>query len=119
VKNNTIIVQHNELEENIELMNLIGMMFSRSLNINKQHLKSHLDFILNQPVRTVLQLIKAMLDSKEWIYSSDSLKQAIYHNFIGSLVAEKLQLENLMNNKPHMNTIGFELFKLLENHGEL
>ncbi|MGL0949681.1 P-loop NTPase fold protein [Vibrio vulnificus] len=119
VKNNTIFVKHKALSKDIELIELIEVIFSSSLNINKQHLKSHLDFIINQPVRSVLQLVKSLLDSKCDNYSSNSLKQAIYHNFIGSLVAENLQLENLMNNNPHMNTIGFELFKLLENHGEL
>ena len=119
--NYNIMISHDKLEKAFNIVVMIKKIIGETLHINDRHLDSHLEFILNQPVRSVLQLIKTMIESQEedYNYQPSELKLAIYHNFIGSLVNEQLQLENLIPDKSHCNTIGYELFKLLYKHGEL
>lgn len=112
-------------EKSIEIIKLVTDIFSQALNFRKEHLNSHLDFLLSQPVRSVLQLIKTMLDAIEskqdgiGFYQALMLKNAIYQSFIGDLVNENLKLENLSKTPPHINSIAHELFKTIHQNGDL
>ena len=125
IKHSNLSKEKNDGVENpIEIRELISTIFSQALYFRKEHLKSHLDFLLSQPVRSVLQLLKTMLDaidhSKENnSYQASTLKNAIYQSFIGDLVNENLKLENLTQAEPHINSIGYELFKLIYQHRDL
>lgn len=124
-----IKIRHKNANSKLEIRGLLEDLLLKSLHINKQHLSSHIDFILNQPVRTVLQLMRTLLEAEkkeneeskanEKINHSEIFKQALYHGFIGSFVKEKMQLDNISQSSPHINSICFELFKLLYRHGEL
>ncbi|WP_353242741.1 ATP-binding protein [Providencia sp.] len=122
-----ITIRHKNANPTLKIRGLLEDLLLKSLHINKQHLSSHIDFILNQPVRTVLQLMRSLLeaeDNKENKENkennpSEIFKQALYHGFIGSFVKEKMQLDNISQSSPHINSICFELFKLLYRHGEL
>ncbi|MFP1922953.1 DUF815 domain-containing protein [Lonsdalea quercina] len=139
-KKNKIYVKHQKIKKilendfNLEIRKLIKTILSDALNIRNEHLQFHLDFILSQPVRTVLQLLKTMIDgatntdkqtkkeTEKWLnitFHPIDFKKAIYQNFIGSLVDEDLKLDNLAQFQPHINSIGYELFKVLHEHGEL
>ena len=125
IKHSNLSKEKNDGVENpIEIRELISTIFSQALYFRKEHLKSHLDFLLSQPVRSVLQLLKTMLDaidpSKENnSYQASTLKNAIYQSFIGDLVNENLKLENLSKTPPHINSIAHELFKILHQNGDL
>lgn len=125
IASHEVMIKHTALpigsNKSLAIDALLKTIFSQALCIHETHLASHLDFILNQPVRSVLQLIKTMLESKKGqdSYQASDLKIAIYHNFIGALVDEQLQLDNLTPNTPYLNTVGYEMFKLVHKHGEL
>lgn len=122
-----IQIVHNKLShvKQVEIRDCVKDIFSKALYFRQEHLKSHLDFLLSQPVRSVLQLLKTMLDASEIgsdnnpKYDPLTLKNAIYQSFIGDLVSENLKLENLSQVKPHISAIGGELFKILRQRGEL
>ena len=125
IKHSNLSKEKNDgLKNPIEIRELIKDIFSQALYFRKEHLKSHLDFLLSQPVRSVLQLLKTMLDAIDTseannFYQASTLKNAIYQSFIGDLVNENLKLENLIQAEPHINSIGHEVFKLLYKHGDL
>lgn len=128
-KRNRIIIKYNsnnrsyDIEET-EIKELLEDILLSSLYINKQNLTSHIRFLMNQPIRTVFQLIKSMVENE---YSEEDplliypqkFKEKLYHSFIGSLVEEKIQLDNILHTEPHINSICLELFNLLYRHGEL
>lgn len=109
----------------IEVKELINKIFSEALNTPSDYLASHLDFILSLPVRTVFQLLKTMIesaiDNKQQViqYSPLTLKVALYHSFVGSLVKLNLESESLSQSVTDSHTVGYEMFKLLHDHGEL
>lgn len=105
-----------------EIKDIIHDIIFDSLHIRREHTQSHLKFILQQPVRSVLQIIKTIFDSEKdgdkFEYPS-VFKKIVFQNFIGNLVDEKVELDNLSSFQPHVNSIGHELFKTLSKHGEL
>ncbi|MDQ7734254.1 P-loop NTPase fold protein [Halomonas sp. SpR1] len=112
-------------EKSIEIKKIVADIFSQALNFRQDHVSSHLDFLLSQPVRSVLQLIKTMLDAidvkedEKRKFKASTLKNAIYQSFIGDLVNEDLKLENLMQKEPHINAISYELFKIIYRNRDL
>lgn len=110
--------------ETTEIKEFAKTVFSNALNIPEKHLDSHLKFLMGLPVRSVLQLLKTMIESnvdndKKPRYLSSTLKSALYHSFVGSLINQKLELEGLNQPIPDCYSIGYEMFKLLHAHGEL
>ncbi|EGQ8094588.1 hypothetical protein G4T96_001089 [Vibrio cholerae] len=109
----------------VEVKELCKKIFSEALNTPVDYLKSHLDFVLSLPVRTVFQLLKTMIESdiigpeKKIMYSPVTLKSALYHSFVGSLVKLNIDSESLSQSTTDGHTIGYEMFKLLHRHGEL
>ncbi|ELM3749513.1 P-loop NTPase fold protein [Aeromonas dhakensis] len=125
VKNN-IIINHDSINNGSTNLNtLIEDIFNGSLYINKNHLDSHKYFILNQPVRTILQLIKVMVESNgtpkcaNTDYEPLTFKKTISNIFIGSIIKENIDHNALCQVSPHINTIGYELFCLNHKYGEL
>ncbi|HAV1357147.1 TPA: hypothetical protein JG824_002878 [Vibrio parahaemolyticus] len=111
--------------EKVEVKELCKKIFSEALNIPSDYLQSHLDFVLSLPVRTVFQLLKTMIESDiigsedNTMYSPITLKSALYHSFVGSLVKLEIDSESLSQSTIDSHTIGYEMFKLLHRHGEL
>ena len=111
--------------EETEIREFIKNILCEALNTPAKHLKPHVEFILSLPVRTVFQLLKTMIESdvdpesKKPKYTPLSLKTVIYHSFVGSLVKQGLELESLNQPITECHTIGYEMFKLLNEHGEL
>jgi hypothetical protein len=125
----TLKIEHEALKNiygknKIEINELLRLIFSDALNIKTEHLNSHLNFIMSQPVRSVLQLVKTLIEGPDHNKNSlrnnpIELKNAIYQNFIGNLVETTLRVENISEFNPHINAVGYELFKILFEHGEL
>ncbi|SBS31560.1 hypothetical protein MSP8887_01542 [Marinomonas spartinae] len=76
-------------EDVIDLKKLIKTMFSQSLYINNRHQDSHLSFIFSQPVRTILQTLKSMIEwekvggNESQQFHSTAFKQTLYNNYLG------------------------------------
>ncbi|WP_335922715.1 hypothetical protein [Shewanella algae] len=111
--------------EKVEVKELCKKIFSEALNTPSDYLQSHLDFVLSLPVRTVFQLLKTMIESDiigsrgNNIYSPVTLKSVLYHSFVGSLVKMEIDSESLSQSTTDSQTIGYEMFKLLHEHGEM
>ncbi len=123
---NQIIINHEHITtDSNELKSLIEAIFNGSLYINKNHIESHKYFILSQPVRTILQLIKVMIESNGTTkthnhdYDPITFKKTISNVFIGSVIKENIDHNALSQASPHINTIGYELFCLNYKYGEL
>ncbi|WP_430247788.1 hypothetical protein ACIH2S_17320 [Providencia sp. PAZ2] len=126
-KNEVLIKYRSNINNEIvhsRIKELLEKILSNSLYINSSDLSSHIDFLINQPVRTTVQLIKTMIDetkSENDNYHNypQKFKKILYHSFIGSLVKEKIQLDNIAQSMSHINSICFELVNLLYRHGDL
>ncbi len=109
---------------NLDLKKLLHTILSESLQLDQSQLKAHIDFLINQPVRSVLQFLKTQIEDAAFhtefkCFTASSLKKSIGNIFIGSLLDENIHINNLENERSQINTLGYELFKLLYNHDEL
>lgn len=120
---NIVIPEHSANQQSAKIEETSKTIFSEALNIKTQHLNSHIDFLLTQPVRTVLQVLKALLDAKGMKNSDVSLiqtlRQVTINGFVGAIVSEGIKTENISQYHPHINSVALELFKLLHNQGDL
>ena len=113
-------------ESSRDLKKLLHTILSESLHLDESQLKSHVDFLINQPVRSVLQFLKTQIEEADFspehkrnVFTSGSFKRATGNIFIGALLDENIHLNNLDNDRAQINTLGYELFKLLYKHDEL
>ncbi len=115
--------------QRIELKKLLGIIVSSTLKTPLKHVESFLNFILNQPIRSILQIIKSMLDNcgKEsrvaepatLYFNASHLKEALSHIFIGEMLSTGINPNNLTNIMPETLSIGHEAFKLIEKNNDL
>ncbi|SHO19428.1 Putative uncharacterized protein, partial [Moritella viscosa] len=104
----------------LEIKKYIELIISESLKINKKEIKPYVNFLLEQPIRTVFQILKSIDESTEAtkIYPQ-SLFIALRDSYIGDLRKENIPIEKLSDQSIHPHVIGMALFNLCKNNGEL
>ncbi|WDE04643.1 hypothetical protein SG34_025480 [Thalassomonas viridans] len=102
----------------IEIGTHITTTLEDNVNLNEKHLASYIQFMLTQPVRSILQILKSTLEQN---YSSnhEALKISFINSYVGILRKEEINLEALMSGTLHPNAIGLALFNLCNKYGEL
>lgn len=104
----------------IEIKEYIELIVSECLKINKKEIESYVNFFLEQPIRTIFQILKSIDESTEATkINSQSLFTALRDSYIGDLRKENIPTEKLSNHSIHPHTIGMALFNLCKNNGEL
>jgi GTPase SAR1 family protein len=100
----------------IEIKSHIENVISESLKINPEDITPYVNFLLEQPIRTILQILKSVDESQE--INSQSLFTALRDSYIGDLRKENIPIEKLSDQSIHPHTIGMALFNLCKNNGE-
>ncbi|SQD79584.1 hypothetical protein [Moritella yayanosii] len=108
------------IDPSIEIKEHIENVISESLRINNKDIKPYVNFFLEQPIRTILQILKSVDESTEATkINSQSLFTALRDSYIGDLRKENIPIEKLSDQSIHPHVIGMALFNLCKNNGEL
>lgn len=94
-------------------------LLSSTLSIPLKHISNYKTFIFQQPIRSILQFLKDILDKsnispKNVSSTPDVIKAASYNIFFSSMITD-IQVNNLSS----ISTISYELFKILERNNDL
>ncbi|MBG2874869.1 hypothetical protein I4902_03115 [Proteus alimentorum] len=92
---------------------------SKLLNTEGENLGLYIQFIEQQALRTILQLLKCFdlyNDKGSLILNTPNI---IKDCFLGLLFRANIDVDGLISNNTHFNMIAYELFKILEKHQEL
>lgn len=103
----------------IEIKKHIITVINKSLKINEKDMRPYVNFLLVQPIRTVLQILKSVDENSESGVTSKALFRALRDSYIGDLRKENISIEKLSDQSIHPHSIGMALFNLCKNHGEL
>ncbi|RKS87272.1 hypothetical protein DES39_0492 [Orbus hercynius] len=119
-KSSIIYIKHAYLSDNLtdnEIRQLLTAIFMQSLDIKKEYLISYIKFILNQPIRSIFQFIKTMIEGMQnGRFTSKALEQSLYHIFVGEIIDEGVNVDSL--SAYDINPIGYELCKLIFQHND-
>ncbi|OYQ78229.1 hypothetical protein B9T12_05090 [Wohlfahrtiimonas chitiniclastica] len=117
-----IQIKHNTIKSHdhtSELTPLVNKIFSEALEIPEKYIGGYTTFILMQPIRTILQFLKAILSSNEQdIYKAQILKEILYNIFISYVTNEKFQINNT-SKQCSISQLSYEYFQLLNKNNEL
>ena len=117
---NKIKLDNNEEKNSLEIKEYIEFILRKSLKINSNGIDSYVKFFLEQPIRTVLQILKYIDEGNDNGHlNSRSLCIALRDSYIGDLRKENMPIEQLSNKDIHPHTIGMALFHLCQKNGEL
>jgi hypothetical protein len=92
---------------------------TNNLNLNEKYLSSYIQFMLTQPVRSILQILKNTIEQSNYFNSSEALKTSIINSYIGALRKEDMNLDSLTGSSLHANSVGLAQFNLCNKYGEL
>ncbi|MBG6031907.1 hypothetical protein I5E97_12790 [Proteus hauseri] len=92
---------------------------SKLLNTESENLGLYIQFIEQQALRTILQILKYFdlyNDKHSLVLNTPNI---IKDCFLGLLFRANIDIDGLISNNTHFNMIAYELFKILEKHQEL
>ncbi|WP_038907632.1 P-loop NTPase fold protein [Dickeya oryzae] len=102
------------------LSSYVESILSDALKIKTEQVGLYRDFLLSQPMRSVVQILKKLLDKKSSNTSlSDSLRLSWKSIFIGELVDQGIDHVLMEYSDIDMNKIANAVFDLCYRHGEL
>lgn len=105
--------------KDMEYKEYIKNKLSKLLNTEGENLGLYIQFIEQQTLRTILQLLKYFdlyENKKEIILNTPNI---IKDCFLGLLFRGNIDIDGLIGNNTHFNMIAYELFKILERNQEL
>ncbi|WP_226066567.1 P-loop NTPase fold protein [Dickeya zeae] len=109
-----------EIIESIRLSSYVESIFSDVLKIKIEQVGFYRDFLLSQPIRSVVQIFKNLLEKKSSNTSlSDSLRLSLKSIFIGELVDQGIDHVLIEYSDIDMNKIANAVFDLCYRNGEL
>ena len=92
---------------------------SKLLNTEGENLGLYIQFIEQQALRTILQLLKCLdlYDNRKDLILN--MPNIVKDCFLGLLFRANIDVDGLISNNTHFNMIAYELFKIIEKHQEL
>ncbi|WP_225087002.1 CpaF/VirB11 family protein [Pectobacterium colocasium] len=121
---------NNQIEVNIEssreqkkrITTLLDDILTKTLNLKPQHINTNINFLLSQPIRSIVQLLKQITDDKTndgISYLPEHLTSALKYIFINELIYQNVDNTLLEDNEPEINQIANTVFDLCYRYGEL
>lgn len=113
-------IQVKDGKDNInEISVYITKFLTAKLNLNEKYLANYIQFMLTQPVRTILQILKNTIEQRKYSNGYEALKTSIINSYIGALRKEEMNLDSLTGSTLHANAVGLAQFNLCNKYGEL
>ncbi|MEQ9907980.1 hypothetical protein ABRP70_08980 [Pectobacterium odoriferum] len=109
-------------EENKKITILLEEILTQTLNLKTQHINTNINFLLSQPIRSIVQLLKQITDDKpndKNNYLPEHLISALKYIFINELIYQDVDNTLLETNDPEINQIASTVFDLCHRYGEL
>ena len=103
----------------INIQEALVQLLTTYFNIDKSYIDTYRFFILEQPIRTILQLFKSINYKGKELENLRSLSNFIKSSYIGLLQKEQINSDKLLSLALHQNDIGLADFKLNSKYGEL
>ncbi|APS28862.1 hypothetical protein NC16_03595 [Pectobacterium brasiliense] len=109
-------------EERKKITVLLEEILTKTLNLKPQNINTNINFLLSQPIRSIIQLLKQITNDKpndEINYLPEHLISALKYIFINELIYQNIDNSLLETNDPEINQIASTVFDLCHRYGEL
>ncbi|MFJ5440892.1 hypothetical protein [Pectobacterium sp. CHL-2024] len=122
--NNEVVVKikSSNIQENKHTVDLLNEILTQSFNLKYQHINKYVEFLLPQPIRSIVQLLKQITSDKEnneTPYRPEHIISALKYIFINELIEQNIDSVLLETNDPDINQIASTVFDLCHRYGEL
>lgn len=120
--NNEVVIKSNNIKEKKHTVELLNEILTQSFNLKPQHINKYVEFLLPQPIRSIVQFLKQITNDKEnneKPYRPEHIISALKYIFINELIEKNIDSVLLETNDPDINQIASIVFDLCHRYGEL